>query len=114
INWTVWLEAMAADKTKYTGLSRFPAVSRDLAIVLDKAVTYAQVQETTEALKLPGLQTYGLFDVFESDKLGEGKKSFALNYTFQLADRTLTDAETEQLMEQLTSAYQKQLNAQLR
>lgn len=114
LNWQVWLEANTAAKTKYVEVPKFPAVQRDLAIVLDKKITYGQVQEVTEALKLPGLQSFGLFDVFESEKLGEGKKSFALNFTFQLNDRTLTDAETEQLMQQITDAYTTKLHAQMR
>jgi phenylalanyl-tRNA synthetase beta chain len=52
--------------------------------------------------------------VFESEKLGTDKKSLALTYTFQLTDRTLTDAETEALMKQLTTAYTKELGAQIR
>jgi phenylalanyl-tRNA synthetase beta chain len=105
---------MSSAAINYTEVPRFPAVQRDLALVLDKEVTYAQVQRVTDKLKLQPLQSYGLFDVFESEKLGAGKKSLALNYTFQLADRTLTDAETEALMQQLTTAYSKELGAQIR
>jgi phenylalanyl-tRNA synthetase beta chain len=68
----------------------------------------------TEQLKLTALRNYRLFDVFESDKLGAGKKSFAINYTFMLQDRTLTDAETEELMQQLVTAYKTKLEAQIR
>jgi phenylalanyl-tRNA synthetase beta chain len=114
IDWALWTEAMRGGAITYTEVPRFPAVQRDLALVLDKAVTYAQVQRATDKLKLPGLQSYGLFDVFESEKLGTDKKSLALSYTFQLTDRTLTDAETEALMQQLTNAYTRELGAQIR
>lgn len=114
INWALWLKAMEAANIRFTEVPKFPAVQRDLALVLDKSVSYLQVQQATDKLKLNGLQSYGLFDVFESDKLGAGKKSLALNYTFQLQDRTLTDAETEALMTQLVTAYQKELGAQIR
>ncbi len=114
IDWALWTEAMGSVKIDYTEVPRFPAVQRDLALVLDKSVTYAQVQKATDKLKLQPLQSYGLFDVFESDKLGADKKSLALSFTFQLTDRTLTDAETEVLMGQLTSAYTKELGAQIR
>lgn len=114
IHWDNWTAAMAAAKTKYTEVPKFPAVARDLAIVLDKGTTYKQIQDATEQLKLAELKSYGLFDVFESEKLGAGKKSFALSYTFQLQDRTLTDAETEALMKQLIDTYTNKLNAQIR
>jgi phenylalanyl-tRNA synthetase beta chain len=72
------------------------------------------VADITAQLKIAELKSYGLFDVFESEKLGAGKKSFALNYTFQLQDRTLTDTETEALMQRLADAYKNKLNAQIR
>jgi phenylalanyl-tRNA synthetase beta chain len=114
IDWALWTEAMGQATVVYAEVPRFPAVQRDLALVLDKAVTFAQVQRSTDKLKLSALQSYGLFDVFESEKLGPDKKSLALNYTFQLTDRTLTDEETEALMQQLTNAYTKELGAQIR
>lgn len=114
IDWALWTEAMRSTSINYTEVPRFPAVQRDLALVLDKSVQFAQVQKVTDKLKLQPLQSYGLFDVFESEKLGADKKSLALSYTFQLSDRTLTDAETEALMQQLTTAYSKELGAQIR
>ncbi len=113
IYWEAWQKA-ANHKIVYTEVPKFPAVQRDLAIVLDKGVTYLQVQQVTEQEKIAALQSFGLFDVFESEKLGTDKKSYALNYTFQLQDRTLTDAETEQVMKQLMTAYKNKLNAQIR
>ncbi len=114
IHWDKWLKASAANKIVYKEVPRYPAVQRDIAIVIDSSVTYRQVQHTTEQLKLDALQSYDLFDVFESEKLGAGKKSLALSYTFQLQDRTLTDAEIEQLMKQLMEVYKNKLSAQIR
>jgi len=114
IEWALWLKAMAAQQIKFSGIPKFPAVQRDLALVLDQSIAYHQVQQVTDKLKLQGLQSYGLFDVFESEKLGADKKSLALNFTFQLQDRTLTDEETEALMAQLIAAYKKDLQAEIR
>jgi len=114
IDWKLWLEAMSANKIKYQEVPKFPAVQRDLAIVLDTAVNYQQVQQATEQLKLDALQSFDLFDVFESEKLGAGKKSYALSYTFQLQDRTLTDSEIEQIMGQLMTTYKTKLQALIR
>lgn len=114
INWQLWHKAMLANKIRYTEVPKFPAVQRDLALVLDKHIQFEEVQKVTRQLQLPSLQTFDLFDVFESEKLGTDKKSYALNYTFQLADRTLTDAEIEAHMQQLIAAYQNKLQAQIR
>lgn len=114
INWDVWMKAADAARVKYAEVPKYPSVQRDLAIVIDKQVTYQQVQEVTDKLAIDSLQGYSLFDIFESDKLGAGKKSYALNYIFQLQDRTLTDEETDKLVQQLVSAYKKDLQAQIR
>jgi len=114
IHWDTWMKALAANKITYKEVPKFPAVQRDIAMVIDKAVTYKQVQEATEQLRLEALQSFDLFDVFESEKLGKEKKSYALSYTFQLQDRTLTDAETEQLMKRLMDVYKNKLSAQIR
>jgi phenylalanyl-tRNA synthetase beta chain len=114
VNWDKWIEAGKQVKTQFTAVPRFPSVQRDLALILDKQVTFQQVEEVTTKLKIAELQTWGLFDVFESDKLGAGKKSWALNFTFQPGDRTLTDEETNVLMKRLTEAYIAKLNATIR
>ncbi len=114
INWDIWLEAMADTAVKYKEVPKYPSVQRDLAIILDKNITYGQVQQATDQLNINALQDYNLFDVFESDKLGKDKKSYALSYTFQLTDRTLTDKETEAIMSKLVSAYKKDLQAEIR
>lgn len=114
IHWDTWLKAAANTKVRYHEVPKFPAVQRDLALVLDKAISYNEVQKTTEQLKLDALHSFDLFDVFESEKLGAGKKSYALSYTFQLQDRTLTDTEIEQMMQQLIDVYKNKLQAQIR
>ena len=114
IHWEQWLKAMAASKISYKEVPKFPAVQRDLAIILENNITYKQVQDVTEQLRLDALQSFDLFDVFESEKLGKGKKSYALSYIFQLQDRTLTDTETEQLMKRLMDVYKNKLSAQIR
>ncbi|MEO6833597.1 MAG: phenylalanine--tRNA ligase subunit beta, partial [Chitinophagaceae bacterium] len=114
IDWALFTEAMSLSKLKYSEVPKYPMVQRDLALVLDKAITYAQLQKTTDKLKLGVLKSYSLFDIFENEKLGADKKSMAMSYYFQLNDRTLTDVETEALMEQLKAAYTKDFNAQIR
>lgn len=106
----------AADnvKVKYSELPKYPSMRRDLALVLDKNVPYGKVAAIAQAQKWEALKTYDLFDVFESEKLGAGKKSLALSFTFQLNDRTLTDEEVDGMMKQLIASYQKELQALVR
>jgi phenylalanyl-tRNA synthetase beta chain len=105
---------MQANKIKYSEVPKFPAVQRDLALILDKATHFEEVQKITRQAQISSLKNFELFDVFESEKLGTDKKSYALNYTFQLADRTLTDVEIEENMKQLINAYTNKLQAQIR
>jgi len=114
INWELWYKAVSAGKIRYREVPKFPAVERDLAIVLNKEISYQEVQQATEQLKIEALKDFDLFDVFESEKLGSDKKSYALSYTFQLQDRTLTDTEIDQLMQQLINVYRSKLQAQIR
>ncbi len=114
IDWQLWMKATAAVKLSYKGIPKYPVVQRDLAIVLDRNISYQELVDVTEKLKLDAMQSYALFDVFESEKLGKDKKSLAMRYTFRLQDRTLTDQETDAMMQQLIQAYTNKLNAQIR
>lgn len=108
--------ALAAEQNRirYAELPKFPAVTRDLALVLDKNIAYDKIAKTTQAQKIATLRNFELFDVFEGEKIGPGKKSLALSFTFQLYDRTLTDEAVEAMMQQLISAYRKELDAEVR
>jgi phenylalanyl-tRNA synthetase beta chain len=106
----------AAEKQKivYTEVSKFPAVQRDLALVLDRSVTYAAIELAVSTVKLPKLKDIRLFDVFESDKLGVNKKSMALSFTFVDEEKTMTDTETDSMVSKLISAFEKELGAEIR
>ncbi len=104
----------ARSSTKYTELPKYPFVKRDLALVLNKDIPYSKVEAIVHKQKWDALKNYELFDVFENEKLGTGKKSMALSFTFQLNDRTLTDEEVEGMMSRLITVYQDELQAQVR
>ena len=106
----------AAEKQKivYKEVSKFPAVQRDLALVLDRSVTYAAIELAVGTVKLPKLKGIRLFDVFESDKLGVNKKSMALSFTFVDEEKTLTDTETDSMVSKLIGAFEKELCAEIR
>ena len=112
-----WDEMVDSINTKgftYSEISKFPSVQRDLALVVNKNITYAQIQQTAASLNLSQLQSSKLFDIFESDKLGAGKKSMAVNFSFSDSNKTLTDTEIDEMMNKLIAAFEKQQNAEIR
>lgn len=114
INWNVLTQYAAKAKLSYNEIARFPAVERDLAIVIPQSTTYAEVEQTVAQAKVNRLKSVSLFDVFESEKIGAGKKSMALNFVFQDDEKTLTDQETEKMMNTLVQSLEKQLAAEIR
>jgi len=113
LQWETILAVKSGIKTGYKEIPKFPVVQRDLALILDKAVSYKMIEDATVQLKIPALQSFRLFDTFESEKIGNDKKSYAINFAFQATDRTLTDEETEQMMKQLMDVYKTKLQAQI-
>lgn len=109
-----WVEAALLAKTRYKEINKFPAVERDLSLVLDAGINFTQIEESTRQVKAAHLKSYKLFDIFEGDKLGEGKRAWALNYVFQANDKTLTDSEVDETMKKLIQAYEQDLGAVLR
>ena len=95
-------------------LPKFPEVRRDLALLLDESVSYADLRAA--ALKQAGklLRQVGLFDVYRGDKIPAGKKQYALSFVIRSEDRTLTDQDTERLMDKLLQMFQKDFGAVLR
>ncbi|HTN08112.1 phenylalanine--tRNA ligase subunit beta [Agriterribacter sp.] len=98
----------------YTEIPRFPAVQRDLAIVVDKQLPYEKVEQAVKNTNIKKLQAVKLFDVFESDKLGAGKKSFAINLTFLDNEKTLTDNEIDGMMQKIMHTFEQELPAEIR
>lgn len=98
----------------YTEVSRFPAVQRDLALVMDEGIAYDRIRAAAFGGKLRKLRSVHLFDIFRSEKIGPGKKSVALAFTFQDEEKTLTDKEIDAMMQQLTRAFATELGAEVR
>ena len=112
--WEEMLTNKKSNRFSYREISKFPSVQRDLALVVDKTITYAQVEKMAAGLQLSYLQKTRLFDIFESDKLGANKKSMAVNFTFEDSSKTLTDAEIDEMMNKIIAACEKQLQAEIR
>ena len=92
----------------------YPAVRRDLALVVNKDVTYDQLERIARKYASKLLKQVSLFDVYEGTGVEEGKKSYALNFVLQSADKTLTDEDINKVMNKLISAYEREVGAKLR
>jgi phenylalanyl-tRNA synthetase beta chain len=98
----------------YKEITKFPTVNRDLALVVDKNVSYSQIERIALSTKINQLTNVQLFDIFESEKIGAGKKSMALSFTFIDEQKTLTDQEIEGFMQKIIGGYEKQVGAEIR
>lgn len=113
VNWLAVLSRVAA-KVQYTELPKQLPVHRDLAIVIPKSLPYDTIEKTVKDIKLEKLKDMQLFDIFESEKLGAGKKSMAVSFTFLDEEKTLTDTEVDGMMSKIMSSFQKELEAEIR
>ncbi|RYF73887.1 MAG: phenylalanine--tRNA ligase subunit beta, partial [Cytophagaceae bacterium] len=101
-------------KTSYVEVPRFPEVRRDLSLVLDKSVSFEQIQKLAAQTERKLLRSINVFDVYEGDNLGSGKKAYAVSFTLQDATQTLTDAVIDKTMQRLMSQFEKELGAVIR
>jgi phenylalanyl-tRNA synthetase beta chain len=108
------VNASQEEQILYKEISQFPAVERDLSIVMDKTVMYENIASSLEKVKLKFLEEFNLFDIYEGDKIGGEKKSFAINFRFINAERTLTDAEVETEMKAIAEKLIADFNAEIR
>jgi phenylalanyl-tRNA synthetase beta chain len=114
IAWDVLLEAQQAHKVLFAELPKFPEVRRDLALVVDEAVTFAQLYALSFKTEKHLLKQVNLFDVYRGEKLPAGKKQYALSFTLQSPEKTLADRDIERLMNTLFKAFEREAGAVLR
>ena len=114
INWPALFELVKRNKIKYKELPKFPEVRRDLALLLDESVSYADLRKSAFRVGKKILKQVGLFDVYRGDKIAEGKKQYALSFVLQDLDKTLTDNDVERVMSKLLSTFQNEFGATLR
>ena len=114
IHWTTVMKQSAKKHIVFTELSKYPAVSRDLALLLDKDVAFSEVERVARQAERKILKSVELFDVYEGTKLPEGKKSYAVNFILQDEQRTLNDKQIDNTMQRIIEALKKDLQAELR
>ena len=114
MNWTQLMKATKKNEVKFTEVPKFPAVSRDLALLVDNSVEFAQIEQIARQSEKKLLKNVELFDVYEGDKLPAGKKSYAVNFILQDEEKTMGDKQIDAIMQKLITNLKKQLNAELR
>ena len=114
LNWTQLMKATKKNEVLYTEISKHPAVSRDLALLVDKNVEFAQIEQIARQTEKKLLKNVELFDVYEGKNLPEGKKSYAVNFILQDTEKTMNDKQIEAVMNKIIANLKKQLNAELR
>lgn len=114
ILWTSCISLASGITLSYKEIARFPAVQRDLAFVVDRNLVYAKIESAAAMAGIKKLRSVKLFDVFESEKLGQGKKSMAVSFNFLDEEKTLTDKEVDEMMQKIIVTFEKELNAEIR
>lgn len=114
LNWNELMKAIKNVKVSYTEISKFPAVKRDLALLLDKKVQFAEIEKIAYETEKKLLKSVELFDVYEGNNLEAGKKSYAVSFLLQDENATLNEKQIEKIMQKLVANLQNKLEAKLR
>ena len=114
INWDNVMRAIKKNEVLYHDISKFPSVSRDLALLIDKSVEFEQIEQIAHQTEKKLLKSVELFDVYEGKNLPEGKKSYAVNFILQDETKTLNDKQIEAIMTKLINNLKQKLGAELR
>ncbi len=114
LNWNAILSELGKHKVQYAEISKFPEVKRDLALLIDKNVTFAEIEKIAYETERKLLKKVTLFDVYEGKNLEAGKKSYAVSFILQDETKTLTDAQIEGIMKKMLGNFENKLGAKLR
>lgn len=113
-SWDTVLKLSAKNSIRYTEIPKYPEVRRDLALLLNKEVKFADIKELAYKSERKFLKKVSLFDVFEGEKLGVNKKSYAVSFILQDENKTLTDKQIDKIMNSFIRVFEKELGAQIR
>lgn len=108
------LEAVSQNRIRYREVNKFPVMQRDLAMVVNRGISFDLIEQAVKKVKLPRLKELRLFDVFESEKLGADKKSMAISFLFADEEKTLTDKEVDAMIAKLVQGFENDLAAEIR
>lgn len=113
-NWENLMKGAMKNSVSYQDLPKYPSVKRDLALLLDKEVSFAQIKQIANNCEKKLLKSVSLFDVYQGEKLGADKKSYAVSFILQDNEKTLNDKQIDKIMQKLIKSYEKQVGAQIR
>jgi phenylalanyl-tRNA synthetase beta chain len=113
-NWDLLLSILPQKNLQYKEMPKFPEVRRDLALLLDKAVSFASLEKLAFETEKRILKKISLFDVYEGEKINNDKKSYALSFILQDENKTLKDEEIDRIMNNLIRIFKEKLDAQIR
>ena len=113
-NWDLILDLIQNTTIKYSEVSKFPSVKRDLSLLIDNQVSFKELLQIAQDTEKNILKSVNLFDVYEGDKLPEGKKSYALSFILEDKTKTLTDKYIDKVMSKLISSYENKVGAEVR
>ncbi len=113
-NWNNLLKVAGKQKVIYKEIPKYPEVSRDLALLVDKNVTFGQIKEVALKTEKKLLKSVSLFDIYEGEKLGADKKSYAVNFILQDENKTLTDKQIDKIMSNMVKNLEREVSASLR
>jgi phenylalanyl-tRNA synthetase beta chain len=115
IHFTSLLKCMGKEKVQVAEISKYPAVRRDLALVIDKKVKFAEIEQIAKQSEKKILKQISLFDVYENkQQLGEDKKSYAVSFVFEDSSKTLSDKEIDHIMNKISTQLLEKLGANIR
>lgn len=114
LNWKELMKAIKNNTVAYKEISKFPAVKRDLALLIDKKVQFAEIEKIAYETDKKLLKSVELFDVYEGKNLEAGKKSYAVSFMLQDENATLNDKQIDKVMQKLIANLQNKLDAKLR
>ncbi len=114
LNWEKAIKLLPKHDLSYQVVSKFPSVRRDLAMVIDKEVSFEEMKNQAFKAERRLLKSVGIFDIYEGDKIPEGKKSYALSFVLQDSEKTLTDKVIDKAMNRIQKTLETELNAVLR
>ena len=114
IDWDKIVAIQQSNIITYREITKFPSVQRDLALIANKSTQYAEIENTIKSLHINELKKVKLFDIFESEKIGADKRSMAVNFSFSDENKTLADADTDNMMNKIISSLEKSLNVTVR
>lgn len=114
IDWNVLIKIHATTKFKYESLPKFPPVRRDLALLVSKSIKFSEVESLALQTETKLLKKVGLFDIYEGEKIGTDKKSYAVSFILRDDEKTLTDEQVDKTMDRLLKAFREKLGAELR